>query len=45
MNEQRLCDYLEHIQQAAIDACIFVEGLAKEDFLEDKQTQAQKNHL
>jgi uncharacterized protein with HEPN domain len=35
----RLADYLGHIQQAAFDACIFVEGLAKEDFLEDKRTQ------
>ena len=35
----RLPDYLEHIQQAAADACSFVEGLAKEDFLADKRTQ------
>jgi len=35
----RLLDYLDHIQQAATDACGFVEGLAKEDFLEDKRTQ------
>lgn len=35
----RLPDYLDHIQQAAADACGFVEGLAKEDFLEDKRTQ------
>jgi uncharacterized protein with HEPN domain len=35
----RLPDYLNHIQQAATDACGFVEGLAKEDFLEDKRTQ------
>ncbi|MDD0966352.1 DUF86 domain-containing protein, partial [Xylella fastidiosa subsp. multiplex] len=34
-----LPDYLEHMQQAATDACSFVEGLAKEDFLEDKRTQ------
>lgn len=39
MNENRLPDYLEHIQQAAIDARSFVEGLAKEDFLADKRTQ------
>ena len=30
MNENRLPDYLEHIQQAAIDARSFVDGLAKE---------------
>jgi uncharacterized protein with HEPN domain len=35
----RLADYLGHMRQAAFDACIFVEGLAKEDFLEDKRTQ------
>jgi hypothetical protein len=35
----RLPDYLDHIQQAAADACSFVEGLAKEDFLADKRTQ------
>ncbi len=35
----RLPDYLNHIQQAATDACSFVEGLAKDDFLADKRTQ------
>ncbi|MGQ8881316.1 HepT-like ribonuclease domain-containing protein [Delftia sp. NA_296.1] len=39
MNGHRLPDYLDHIQQAATDACSFVEGLAKEAFLEDKRTQ------
>ena len=39
MNENRLDDYLEHMQQAAKDACVFVEGLGKADFLEDKRTQ------
>lgn len=39
MNENRFPDYLDHIQQAAIDARSFVEGLAKEDFLTDKRTQ------
>ncbi len=39
MSENRLPDYLDHIQQAATDACSFVEGLAKEDFLADKRTQ------
>lgn len=39
MNENRLPDYLEHMQQAAIDACSFVDGLGKDDFLEDKRTQ------
>lgn len=39
MSENRLPDYLDHMQQAATDACSFVEGLAKEEFLEDKRTQ------
>lgn len=39
MSEHRLADYLDHIQQAATDACGFVEGLSKVDFLEDKRTQ------
>ncbi len=39
MNENRLTDYLDHMQQAATDARSFVEGLAKADFLEDKRTQ------
>jgi uncharacterized protein with HEPN domain len=38
MNELRLCDYLEHVQQAATDACSFVEGLSKNDFLADKRS-------
>jgi uncharacterized protein with HEPN domain len=39
MRENRLPDYLDHMQQAATDACAFVEGLGKADFLEDKRTQ------
>src|SRR5688500_8731163 len=39
MSENRLSDYLEHMQQAATDACSFVDGMGKEDFLEDKRTQ------
>ncbi len=35
----RLPDYLDHIQQAAVDARSFVEGLDKDDFLADKRTQ------
>ena len=37
--DNRLPDYLEHIQQAAVDARSFVEGLVKDDFLADKRTQ------
>ena len=39
MNENRLPDYLDHMQQAATDARGFVEGLGKDDFLADKRTQ------
>lgn len=39
MNENRLTDYLDHMRQAASDACSFVEGLSKEDFLADRRTQ------
>ncbi|GLQ95051.1 DUF86 domain-containing protein [Dyella acidisoli] len=39
MSESRLVDYLHHIQQAAVDACSFVEGLSKDDFFADKRTQ------
>ena len=40
MNENRLADYLLHIEQAATDACSFAEGLTKEAFLADKRTQS-----
>lgn len=39
MIENRLGDYLDHIRQAASDALIFVEGLSKEEFADDKRTQ------
>lgn len=39
MSENRLPDYLDHLQQAATDARGFVDGLAKDDFLTDKRTQ------
>ena len=37
MSENRLTDYIDHIHQAATDACSFTEGLAKDDFLADKR--------
>ena len=40
MNGSRLPDYLDHIWQAATDACAFVDGMCKEDFLADKRTQS-----
>jgi uncharacterized protein with HEPN domain len=39
MKRQRFSDYLEHMKQAARDACTFVEGLDREAFLADKRTQ------
>jgi uncharacterized protein with HEPN domain len=39
MSENRLPDYLDHMLQAATDACGFVEGLGKDGFLADKRTQ------
>lgn len=35
----RLPDYLDHMWQAASDACGFIEGMGKDDFLVDKRTQ------
>jgi uncharacterized protein with HEPN domain len=39
MTVNRLGDYLDHMRQAAGDALVFVEGLSKEEFFEDKRTQ------
>lgn len=39
MTLSRLGDYLDHIRQAASDAISFVEGLSKDEFLEDRRTQ------
>ncbi len=39
MSENRLTDYIEHICQAATDACLYVEGMDKGGFLADKRTQ------
>ncbi len=39
MSDHRLEDYLDHMRQAAADACGFVDGLSKGDFLADKRTQ------
>ena len=39
MNESLLGDYLDHMWEAAADACGFIEGLSKEQFLGDKRTQ------
>lgn len=39
MSESRLLDYIEHMRQAATDACSFVDGLDKDEFIADKRTQ------
>lgn len=39
MNDNRLADYLLHIEQAAAEACSFVAGSSKDAFLADKRTQ------
>jgi uncharacterized protein with HEPN domain len=36
----RLPEYLGHIRQAAADACSFIDGLNKMDFMADKRTQS-----
>ena len=42
MSENRLRDYLDHMRQAASDACGFVEGMDKSDFMQDKRTQRRR---
>ena len=39
MSDSRIPDYLDHMLEAAMLACSYVEGLSKEDFLTDKKTQ------
>ena len=39
MSESRLPDYLDQMLEATLQACSYVEGMRKEDFLADKRTQ------
>lgn len=39
MTVNRLPDYLDHMREAASDACSFVLGMSKRDFLADRRTQ------
>lgn len=39
MSVHRLGDYLEHMREAVGLACSYVDGMTKEDFLDDKRTQ------
>lgn len=39
MSASRVPDYLDHMLEAALQACAYAEGLSKEEFLHDKRTQ------
>lgn len=39
MNDSRLVDYLDHIAQAAQQACDYVDGMDRTAFLADRRTQ------
>ncbi len=39
MNPNRLADYLDHMAEAATDACAFVQGIDRQSFDTDKRTQ------
>ena len=39
MSGTPIAEYLRHIRKAASDARGFVEGMGKDDFLEDQRTQ------
>lgn len=39
MTENRLPDYLGHMLEATQQACSYVEGMSKDEFLADKRTQ------
>lgn len=39
MSTSRVPDYLDHMLEAAVQACAYVDGLSKEQFLDDRRTQ------
>jgi uncharacterized protein with HEPN domain len=39
MTDHRLADYLDHMLEAAQQSCMYLEGMDKADFLDDKRTQ------
>jgi uncharacterized protein with HEPN domain len=39
MTSSRVTDYLDRMLEAATQACAYVEGMSKEEFLADKRTQ------
>ncbi len=38
MKENRLPDYLNHMQEAASEACLFVQGMSQAEFQQDRRT-------
>jgi uncharacterized protein with HEPN domain len=40
MSASRLADYIGHIETAAADACSFVQGMSKDEFMADKRSQS-----
>lgn len=42
MSDKPLLEYIEPIQKAATNACSFVEGMTKADFLEHRRRQQAK---
>lgn len=42
MSQNRLPDLLDHMQDAAHQACGYVAGLSKDDFLADRRTQQSR---
>ena len=39
MTSSRVTDYVDRMLEAATQACAYVEGMSKEEFLADKRTQ------
>lgn len=39
MTANRLADYLTHVEPAAQRACTYVDGMTRQDFLDDTRTQ------
>ncbi len=39
MTRSRVADYLDHMLEAAVQACAYVEGLPRDAFMLDKRTQ------
>jgi uncharacterized protein with HEPN domain len=39
VNKNALADYIDHMRHAAEDACSFVTGISKDEFLNDRRTQ------